>query len=89
MATTEKRQGPDGRKGAGARKAVPGKIAETETKGSSDLRQSVGNAGRTGSFDEQTIQERAYAIWIEEGQPEGRDLEHWLRARGELERDAA
>jgi hypothetical protein len=49
----------------------------------------VSEAGATGSFDEQQIRERAYAIWLEEGQPEGRDLDHWLRARDELARDAA
>ena len=41
------------------------------------------------TFDERLVRERAYAIWIEEGQPDGRDVEHWLKARGEIERDAA
>ncbi len=82
---TEKRQGPDGRKKAGA---APQK-AGVGTKSSAELRPFVGKAGATGLFDEQKIQARAYAIWVEEGQPEGRDVEHWLRARGELERDAA
>lgn len=31
--------------------------------------------------DEARIRERAYHIWVEEGRPEGRDVEHWLRAR--------
>ena len=44
---------------------------------------------RKPSFDEQAIRERAYLIWIEEGRPEGHDLEHWLRALGELGREAA
>ncbi len=66
-----------------------GRRAKIETKTSAQLRPFVGKAGNTGSFDEQMIQARAYAIWIEEGQPEGRDLEHWLRARREFERDAA
>ena len=44
---------------------------------------------RPTSFDEQRIRDRAYAIWIAEGQPDGRDVEHWLLARGEIERDAA
>ena len=26
---------------------------------------------------EQRIRERAYRIWVDEGQPEGRDKEHW------------
>jgi Protein of unknown function (DUF2934) len=33
---------------------------------------------------EQAIRERAYAIWEEEGRPEGRGLDHWLRAQGEV-----
>jgi Protein of unknown function (DUF2934) len=28
----------------------------------------------------QIISERAYAIWLERGQPEGRDYEHWIEA---------
>ena len=35
--------------------------------------------------DEHAIRERAYAIWVEEGKPEGRGVDHWLRARWELE----
>jgi len=27
---------------------------------------------------------RAYEIYLEEGRPEGRDLEHWTRAEAEL-----
>lgn len=30
------------------------------------------------------IAERARAIWQQRGQPEGRDLEHWLEAEREL-----
>ena len=33
---------------------------------------------------EQRIRERAYQIWIEEGQPAGRDKEHWAQAEQEL-----
>jgi hypothetical protein len=33
---------------------------------------------------EQAIRERAYAIWEEEGRPDGRDREHWLRAEAEI-----
>ena len=40
-------------------------------------------------LDEERIRALAYSIWIEEGQPEGRELDHWMRARGELERKAA
>jgi hypothetical protein len=33
---------------------------------------------------EQAIRERAYAIWEEEGRPEGCHLHHWLRAEAEI-----
>jgi Protein of unknown function (DUF2934) len=33
---------------------------------------------------EQAIRERAYAIWEEEGRPDGKDLEHWCRAEDEI-----
>jgi hypothetical protein len=33
---------------------------------------------------ERRIRERAFQIWIEEGQPLGRDQEHWLIAEAEL-----
>ena len=40
-------------------------------------------------LDEERIRERAFRIWIDEGRPHGRDVEHWLRARDELEPKAA
>ena len=30
---------------------------------------------------EQRIRERAFKIWIEQGQPEGHDIEHWELAK--------
>lgn len=30
---------------------------------------------------EAEIQHAAYLLWVEEGQPEGRDLEHWFAAK--------
>jgi hypothetical protein len=30
---------------------------------------------------EAEIQHAAYLIWIEDGRPKGRDLEHWLTAK--------
>ncbi|MBB5985038.1 DUF2934 domain-containing protein [Sphingobium lignivorans] len=38
---------------------------------------------------DQTIKDRAYAIWEAEGRPEGRSQDHWLRAEQELDGDAA
>ncbi|AWU93942.1 DUF2934 domain-containing protein [Azospirillum ramasamyi] len=29
---------------------------------------------------EQRIRDRAYAIWLDEGCPEGRDADHWFKA---------
>jgi len=34
---------------------------------------------------ENAIRERAHEIWIEEGKPDGKAAEHWLRAKRELE----
>ena len=33
------------------------------------------------------IRERAHLIWIDEGRPDGRELDHWMRAKWELERE--
>ena len=30
------------------------------------------------------IRARAYAIWAQEGYPEGRSLDHWLQAEAEI-----
>jgi hypothetical protein len=34
--------------------------------------------------EEAAIRERAYAIWEEEGRPEGREWDHWVRASREI-----
>ena len=31
------------------------------------------------------IRERAYALWEQEGRPQGREWDHWTRAAGEIE----
>jgi len=33
---------------------------------------------------EQRVRERAFYIWVEQGQPEGKDKEHWQQAEGEF-----
>ena len=38
---------------------------------------------------EDQIRNRAYEIWEREGQPHGRNLEHWLQAHWELMNEAA
>jgi hypothetical protein len=42
---------------------------------------------KSSESDEDAIRERAYQIWCEEGKPEGREQEHWHRARAEIEGD--
>ncbi|WP_168879326.1 DUF2934 domain-containing protein [Rhizobium sp. P28RR-XV] len=34
-------------------------------------------------IDEDIIRERAYLLWLEDGQPEGRADEHWHKARAD------
>ena len=42
---------------------------------------------RTNPVSHDEILRRAQAIWEEEGRPEGRAEEHWIRAERELNRD--
>ena len=35
--------------------------------------------------DDTRIADAAYHLWLKEGRPEGQDMDHWLRARAELE----
>ncbi|MGE4047223.1 MAG: DUF2934 domain-containing protein [Acetobacteraceae bacterium] len=35
--------------------------------------------------EERAIRERAYFLWEEEGRPEGRALDHWQQASGEMQ----
>lgn len=30
------------------------------------------------------IRRRAYEIWVSEGHPDGKDMEHWIRAEAEI-----
>ena len=39
---------------------------------------------KTQLINRSQIAERAFAIWEKEGQPHGRDLEHWRQAEEEL-----
>ena len=38
---------------------------------------------------EQRIRDRAYAIWLDEGRPHGRDADHWLQAERAILAEAA
>ena len=33
---------------------------------------------------DERVRKRAYEIWLEEGQPQGRALDHWFRAQQEV-----
>lgn len=48
-----------------------------------------GTAMSTATSNESQIREAAYLFWLEEGQPQGRDQEHWLRAVDALSTPAA
>jgi hypothetical protein len=36
------------------------------------------------TYQEATVRERAYAIWEQEGRPDGREFHHWERAIHEI-----
>jgi hypothetical protein len=55
------------------------------TEAGSPARPSHGAESRDHGVTDDRIRERAHQIWIEEGQPNGRALDHWLRARWEIE----
>ena len=37
-----------------------------------------------GWWHEQRIRERAYQLWEQAGRPDGKEVEHWLRAESEI-----
>ncbi len=37
---------------------------------------------------EEEVRRRAHEIWLAEGMPEAREVDNWMRARRELEREA-
>lgn len=43
---------------------------------------------RPNPVSDDRIRERAYRLWLEEGQPHGRDAEHWEKARDLLALEA-
>jgi Protein of unknown function (DUF2934) len=49
----------------------------------------MGAGGQTGKAEiwHELIREGAYAIWEQEGKPDGRDLDHWLQAEAEIWHD--
>jgi hypothetical protein len=41
-----------------------------------------------GQVSESAVRDRSYFIWLAEGKPHGRDLDHWLQAQAEFEAGA-
>ena len=81
-------QVPSISEGAGSEERGDAKIVKARKKTSADNPAPALNR-KPEAFDEHLIRERAYAIWVEEGRPDGRDVEHWIKARVEIEREAA
>ncbi|WP_207747543.1 DUF2934 domain-containing protein [Pelagibacterium limicola] len=36
------------------------------------------------NIDQENVRQRAYALWEQQGKPEGRELDHWKQAEREL-----
>ena len=63
----------------------PASIAPTEEAAADIAATLEAPGGAAGSGDhEEAIRNRAYAIWDAEGRQPGHEVEHWLRARGDL-----
>jgi hypothetical protein len=45
----------------------------------------MNEAGTATTDSEEKIRRRAHQLWIEEGRPEGREREHWEKARKAVE----
>ena len=54
--------------------------AALDVRGEDAGERGIGNEVRLMSDIEERIRERAYQIWLEEGCPEGRELDHWNMA---------
>jgi Protein of unknown function (DUF2934) len=68
-----------------ARRASQELATSTATTPETELEVQAAIASSEGQSDrEQAIRERAYAMWEEEGRPEGQHLQHWLRAEAEI-----
>ena len=90
MATTPKKPDAGGVRVASSQQSGPraqpklAKMAKADAKGD---RAPAADVPAAAPIDESRVRARAHAIWIQEGKPEGRDVEHWLRARWELEQE--
>jgi Protein of unknown function (DUF2934) len=61
-------------------------VTSTATTAPTELEVEAAISSAEGQLDrERAIRERAYAIWEEEGRPEGQHVSHWLRAEAEID----
>jgi Protein of unknown function (DUF2934) len=74
------------REAEGMANRISGQTAtSTGTTADTELEVEAAVSSGEGQFDrEHAIRERAYAIWEEEGRPEGHHLNHWFRAEAEI-----
>ena len=58
--------------------------AKTSTTSSTTSSTTLAASATKSSATSEMVALRAYEIYLEEGRPEGRELEHWIRAEAEL-----
>ena len=59
---------------------LPPALLELATGAAQPARQDAARFATAEDRFDQRVRERAYFIWLEEGRPEGRALEHWMAA---------
>jgi hypothetical protein len=64
--------------------ATSSSASSMSTAGTAVVSSVTGPAQASVSLTPDVVAARAYAIYLEEGRPEGRELEHWTRAEAEL-----
>lgn len=70
---------------------APLRKPEPSSNQNTDIASSLSDRPKVTSIEtqEERIRKRAYEIWVDEGQPEGRQDEHWHRAREEIDAELA
>jgi hypothetical protein len=63
-------------------------MAKHAKAGTTSLRDVEAEDAITRAPTEEEVAKRAHEIWLADGMPVGREVDHWMRARRELEREA-
>jgi hypothetical protein len=74
------RRGLQARFAAIVAEPLPPVLLELATGATEPARRDAGRPATAEDRFDQRVRERAYFLWLEEGQPEGRALEHWMAA---------